>query len=130
MGNDDERPKKSWREIDRARESGQRREGTRERDERNDRSASYRAYKSQLDRLFDGGASRANDGGPSEDELGKLLDASDDKVVLDALDTIERMRGEGRLKRAAALKARLQTVLATNDHPEVQKKTRALLSQL
>ncbi|MEZ0314021.1 MAG: hypothetical protein ACAI38_19790 [Myxococcota bacterium] len=132
MGNDDgDRPKKSWREIDRARESG-RRDDSRERGGNvlgNERSAAYRAYKSQLDRLFDGGAKA---GAPKVDEaaIAAQLDSGDEALVLEALGTIERLHGEGTLKRAAALKARLKTVQATIDDPTIQNKARALLEKL
>ena len=132
MGNDGgERPKKSWREIDRARESG-RGDRSRERDDGplgNERSAAYRAYKSRLDRLFDGGASAA---APREDEdaIARQLDATDGAVVAAGLDALERLLGEGKLKRAAVLKARLKTVQVTIDDPVIQNKARALLEQL
>ncbi len=132
MGNDDgDRPKKSWREIDRARESG-RRDDERERGGNplgNERSAGYRAYKSQLDRLFDG-AAKPVASKEDEEAIARQLDSTDEAVVLEALASLERLLGEGKPKRAAALKARLKTVQATIDDPTIQKKARALLEQL
>ena len=50
----DDRPKKSWREIDQAREhGGARREPNRSQARPN--SQAYRSYKTQLGKLFDGG---------------------------------------------------------------------------
>ena len=54
---DDDRPKRSWREIDAMREkSGQRRDERASPSGRGERSQAYRSYKTQLNRLFDGGA--------------------------------------------------------------------------
>jgi hypothetical protein len=53
----DDRPKKSWREIDQAREKGTGREPRGDRSgERLQGSQAYRSYKTQLNKLFDGGA--------------------------------------------------------------------------
>jgi hypothetical protein len=53
----DDRPKKSWREIDQAREKGTTRDPRSDRgSERTQRSQAYRSYKTQLNKLFDGGA--------------------------------------------------------------------------
>jgi hypothetical protein len=51
----DERPKKSWRELDRARESGgsrSRRDPDARQRERTEASSAYKQYKTQLDKLF------------------------------------------------------------------------------
>ena len=58
MANDDDRPKKSWREIDSAKDKSSHRkeEGGGHRPERALRSQAYRAYKTQLNKLFDGGS--------------------------------------------------------------------------
>ena len=58
MSDDRERPRRSWREIDRMRDGATHpREGGRKgpSEERLRRSGAYRRYKSQLDKLFDGG---------------------------------------------------------------------------
>lgn len=126
----DERPKKSWREIDRARESGSRRDEKRGGGGVSDeRSAAYRAYKSQLDKLFDGGA-KAADTGADEDAIARQLDSSDEAVVSDGLAALERLLSEGKPKRAAALKARLKSVQTTIDEPKIRERARALLAHL
>ncbi|MEZ4273307.1 MAG: hypothetical protein R3C68_18270 [Myxococcota bacterium] len=57
MGTDEERPRKSWRELDRQRDkSGHRPEDrTSGRKSPAQESQGYRAYKTQLNKLFDGG---------------------------------------------------------------------------
>ena len=53
---DDDRPKRSWREIDQMREKGsQSRNARSSAGPKPERSQAYRSYKSQLNRLFDGG---------------------------------------------------------------------------
>jgi hypothetical protein len=57
----DDRPKKSWREIDSQRDKSTHRPGGAgggggQRPERLERSQAYRSYKTQLNKLFDGGA--------------------------------------------------------------------------
>ncbi len=60
MADDDDKPKRSWREIDQMRDkSAHRREGgggpSGAAQARLERSQAYRSYKTQLDKLFDGG---------------------------------------------------------------------------
>ena len=58
MANDDDKPKKSWREIDSAKDKSSHRKeegGSGNRPGRVERSQAYRAYKTQLNKLFDGG---------------------------------------------------------------------------
>lgn len=57
MGDDDnDKPKRSWREIDQMREKGgQRRDERPGSNPRVERSQAYRSYKTQLNKLFDGG---------------------------------------------------------------------------
>ncbi len=123
----DDRPKKSWREIDAAREkSAPRREPGAP--DKSDRSAAYRAYKSQLGKLFDSKANAPKDTKNQEEELAKLLEGSDETVVLQALQALLALQGP--LKRAASLKARLKTVQMTLDDPEIQAAVKALLVKL
>jgi hypothetical protein len=76
-------------------------------------------------------AFRAAHGFPEDEEvLGKLLDLSDEAIVLEAIETIDRLRGEGKLKRGSSFRARLDTVQMTLDDPKVQAAARALLRQL
>lgn len=82
----DDRPKKSWRDIDRSREKGrdgsERGPSARER-ERVEKSAAYSKYKSQLDKLFTPGGAALPESlrdklGPASPEAAhrrKLLDA-------------------------------------------------------
>lgn len=172
---DGDKPKKSWREIDQSREKGG--SGAPRSDpgaERRQSSQAYRSYKTQLNKLFDGGAlpealnqtlgdtsvaSGAKEKkaaiqailtavGPKdtkaavqryqtahgfpEDEgvLAKLLDLSDEAVVLQAIEKLTAMQAEGLLKRGASLKARLKTAEMTIDDPEVQRAARALWPKL
>lgn len=174
---DDERPKKSWRDLDRKRDQSSHRKDT-------DRGASpssmrensreYRAYKSQLDKMFDGGglpealkeklgetatgakakqrkellknltdaiksrdvikalrAYRAEFGFPEDEAaLAKLVDLDDDEIVLETLETFERLHSEGAIKRATSFKARLKTVKMTIDEPKVLALADRLLKKL
>jgi len=177
MADDDDKPKKSWREIDQAREkSSHRREGGGGggggRGVEN--TQAYRAYKTQLNKLFDGGglpaalkekleekgvgneskqkkdlaraivaatapaaikaaleAYRAAQGFPDDEEaLGKLLELDDVPVLLETLATLERLHGEGGLKRASSLKARIKTAQMTADSAKVTEAAKALLARL
>jgi hypothetical protein len=54
---DDDRPKKSWREIDQSKDSSKHHQTDRTadfKDERRQRSGAYRQYKAQLDKVFSG----------------------------------------------------------------------------
>ena len=174
----EEREKRSWKEIDQMRDGSvhrkePRREGGPSR--RDENSQAYRSYKSQLNKLFDGGgalpdalrqqleekgvaqdasrkktmtdaishgasakaviealqAYRAEYGFPENEEaLSKLLDLTDEAILLEAMRTIAMLNDGGRLKRANALKARLKTVEMTVDAPEVQEKAKELVRQL
>lgn len=174
---DDERPKKSWRELDRQRDqSGHRKDRTGEvrGTAMRENSREYRSYKSQLDKMFSGGglpdvlkeklaetdtgsgakkkkelleairaamksreivkalkAYRAEHGFPEDEEaLAKLVDLDDEKIVLEALQTLEQLHEDGRLKRGRSFKVRLKTVKMTIDEPKVQKLADALLKKL
>jgi hypothetical protein len=180
-GDDDDKPKRSWSEIDKMRDrSTHRREpgaggggGGRGRNLEN--TQAYRSYKTQLNKLFDGGglpealkskleekgvgleakrkkelasalssalapaairtalaAYRAEVGAfPDEEEaLGKLLELEDVPVLLETIATLDRLHGEGTLKRGASLKARLKTAQMTVDSPKVTEACRALLGKL
>ncbi|MBI5509919.1 MAG: hypothetical protein HY903_14280 [Deltaproteobacteria bacterium] len=175
---DDDRPKRSWREIDQMRDgSAHRKEPKRAGgpSPRGERSQAYRSYKSQLNKLFDGGgalpdalkqqleergvakdaskkktltdaivtastpkavlaaleAYKAEYGFPENEEvMAKLLDLSDQSIVLEAVRTIGLLKTGGRLKRPNALKARLKTLELTNDEPEVREAAKALAALL
>jgi len=86
--NDGERPKRSWREID------QMRDGSTHRKEPKsgggpaphvERSQAYRAYKSQLNKLFDGGGSLPDAIKQQLEEKGVAKDASRKKTMADAI---------------------------------------------
>jgi hypothetical protein len=179
-GDDDDKPKRSWSEIDKLRDkSSHRREsggggGGGGGGRKLENTQAYRSYKTQLNKLFDGGglpealkskledkgvgleakrkkelaagviaattpsairaaleAYRAEAGFPDEDEaLGKLLELEDVPVLLETIATIDRLHGEGVLKRGASLKARLKTAQMTVDSPKVTEACRALLTKL
>ena len=169
MAGDDDKPRKSWREIDQARESGRSGRGEHRDSGLKETSREYRNYKSKLNALFEGSgdadakgrvprresmidkpaarsivdavgpkaikealaAYRAEHGFPEDEEaLGKILDLSDEALVLEALSTVARLHGEGKLKRAAALKARIKTAQATIDDRDVQARAREVLALL
>jgi hypothetical protein len=173
-----EREKKSWREIDQARDGSQHRKEPRSAGgpaPRGENSQAYRSYKSQLNKLFDGGgalpevlqkqleekgvagdasrkrtltdaivnggtpkdvvaaleAYRAEYGFPiNEEALAKLLDLTDESILLEVIKTITMLKEGSRLKRANALKARLKTVEMTVDAPDVQALARDLARKL
>lgn len=172
----DDRPKKSWREIDQSREKGTSRSERPDRGaDRLQKSQAYRNYKSQLNKLFDGGgvlpealATKLGDTGvaseakqrkdalaailaaqkpkdvkaavkayetvfgfPDDEEaLGKILDLSDEDLVMRALQTLSQLNAAGPLKRASSLKARLKTVQISMDDPEIVSAAKALLNLL
>ena len=174
---DGDRPKKSWKEIDQMRDGSSRGRGDKARpgESRRQNSSEYRSYKSQLNRLFDGGglpdalkeklgdddefleqakarkaardailkartakdvhvalaAFREAHGFPEHEEvLAKLLDLEDEDVILETIQTIDRLLGEGQLSKASSLKARLKTVHMMIDEPEIQDAAKALLRKL
>jgi hypothetical protein len=175
---DRERPKKSWREIDQMRDHSTHRKEPRPGEgpaRRGEHSQAYRAYKSQLTKLFDGGgalpdalqkqleekgvaedasrkktmtdaiiqattpvsvvaalaAYKAEYGFPEHEEaLSKLLDLTDEAILLDTIRTVSTLKVAGRLRRSNALKARLKTVQMTVDAPEVQRALGDLIRQL
>ncbi|AKU92212.1 hypothetical protein [Vulgatibacter incomptus] len=105
-GDDDgNRPKKSWREIDRMRgqsrhTGGERPDHSRERLER---SQAYREYKSSLDRFFEGGASSAPEG------LRGILDPTGAKTArTKAIEAIQKASAEDRKKWAELVTAFVQ----------------------
>lgn len=174
--NDDDRPKKSWREIDQSREKGAgSRSGTQGPSPRHERSQAYRSYKTQLNKLFDGGgvlpealqtklgdsgvasdakarkealaalaaaatpkalraalqAFEAAHGFPEDEEvLAKIIDLGGEAMVLKAIETLAALQREGRLKRAASLKARLKTAHMTHDDPDLRSAAAELLGKL
>lgn len=92
----DDRPKKSWREIDQMRSKGgsRRRDDTEFRRDRASKTAAYSAYKSQLDKLFTpGGAAlpehmRAKLGPQSEES----------KALREATENLKNNPGEDSLR--------------------------------
>lgn len=102
-GDDDERPRKSWREIDRMRDRSRHTPGSGRSDraqERLERSHAYRQYKSNLDKFFEGGLADAPDG------LKGLLDPSGEKSArARAIEEIQKASAEDRRKWAELVKA-------------------------
>jgi len=179
MADDDDKPKRSWREIDQMRDhSSHRREGGGGGGGKGGRGVegtqAYRAYKTQLNKLFDGGglpdalkekleekgvgteakqkkeltraivaatapaaikaaleAHRASFGFPDDEEaLGKLLELDDVPVLLETLASLDRLHGEGGLRRASSLKARIKTAQMTADSAKVTDAAKVLLGKL
>ncbi|HWV39772.1 MAG TPA: hypothetical protein VN033_14980 [Vulgatibacter sp.] len=99
---DSNRPKRSWREIDRLR-SGARRGSSGERPgsrERLERSQAYREYKSNLDKFFEGGVTAAPEG------LRGLLDPTGAKSArAKAIQEIQKASAEDRRRWAELVKA-------------------------
>jgi len=175
---DSDRPKKSWRERDaqRGKSAHHGRDGQSSYQERkNSNSQAYRSYKTQLNKLFDGGAlpevlkDKLGDTAvgsssknrkealkalkeaktpkarlkelqafreefefPKDEEvLGLLLELDDEpQIVVEALNTISELHGEGGLKRASSLKGRIKTAQMTVDDDDVFAAAKALLKKL
>ncbi len=107
-GDDEDRPKKSWREIDAQRDkSGHRSEEPKGRGKpgRIERSQAYRSYKTQLDKLFSGGAlpealkEKLGDGGIAVEAKARkaaaelILAATSPKAIEAALAAYEGQHG-------------------------------------
>jgi len=106
---DSDRPKKSWREIDQQRDGSSHRKDPQgpspARQERLERSAAYRNYKTQLNRLFDGGAlpetlkEKLADAGVGADakrrkeDAERIAAATSTRDVLAALETYRAAHG-------------------------------------
>jgi len=135
---DDDRPKRSWRDIDRARgrsrhTSGDKPDYAREKLER---SQAYREYKSNLDKFFSGGAGAAPEG------LRGLLDPTGAKSArAKDLEALQKASAEDRGKWAELAKAFVEkhelpadpyllTELAGHPSEEVAAKAVATLRQL
>lgn len=101
-GDGGDKPKKSWRDIDRARgrsahTSSDRPDHARERLER---SQAYREYKSNLDKFFTGGVGAAPEG------LRGILDPSGEKSArAQAIEEIQKASAEDRRRWADLVKA-------------------------
>lgn len=109
----DDRPKKSWRELDRQRESGggsaRRRDPTERNRERASKTQAYSAYKSQLDKLFTPGGAQL-----PEHMREKLGPQSDDAKARRALlEALTKAPGE------ASLRALLEAGEALPEEPRL-----------
>ena len=175
-GHDDDRPKKSWREIDAGRnKSAQHGGGGGSKPDRMANSQAYRSYKTQLNKLFDGGAElpdalkeklqdsgmveaakakkaatekvmeamsprklrkafkayRAEYGFPEEPGmLNKLLESDDEDLLVEVMETVDRLIAADELKVGPALKARIKSAMILVDAPEVQTLGSELLKKL
>ena len=98
MGNDD-RPKKSWREIDKARDTSQHRKDDRGRDGgfRKTGPRSQKSYRAALDRLFDSGKI----GDLVEDKTGEKRSTKDDDNRFRALRKLKEAVGRDAISKAA-----------------------------
>lgn len=152
----DEKPKKSWREIDKMRDrsGGSSRRDARDR-ERFESSTGYTKYKTNLDRLFSQGLTQA----PEQDEeqkklyaiedskafyaaaseylkthalpddprvLDRLLTHPDEDVQEKALTRLEELHKAGALKVPPALSQRLQSVEIDSGDPRIRKRAAEL----
>ncbi len=94
----DEKPKKSWKEIDAQRDrsggGGKRRDPDETARERASRSAAYSKYKSQLDKLFKPGGAELPEA--MRDKLGPT--SEDDKKARVAADALRKDPGEDTLR--------------------------------
>ncbi len=99
---DGDRPRKSWREIDKARDSSRSRSSGGERPgsrDRLERSQAYREYKSSLDRFFSGS-------GSAPEGLKGLLDPTGAKSArTKAVEEIQKASAEDRRRWAELVKA-------------------------
>ena len=152
----DDKPKKSWREIDKMRDRG----GSSKRDARDrekfESSTGYTKYKTNLDRLFSGGLAGAP---PEQDEeqkklyaiedpkafyaaateflkshplpedprvLDRLLTHPDEDVQDKALTRLEELHKAGTLKVPPALSQRLASVEIDSGDPRIRKRAAEL----
>ena len=102
-GDDDEKPRKSWREIDRMRGRSRHVSSSDRSDraqERLERSQAYRAYKANLDKFFEGGVGAAPEG------LKALLDPTGEKSArAKAIEEIQKASAEDRRRWSELVKA-------------------------
>lgn len=127
---DDERPRKSWREIDRQKDrSTHRREEKPGADERRKKPQQLKSYRAQLDRLFDSGKIAdlvAMKGGGGEAEpnenriklLARIRDAIDRDAVTQAVDEYVARFGE--------LPADLETLGRVLEHRDPARQLEAM----
>jgi hypothetical protein len=128
MAQNDDRPKLSFSDLDRLRRENKFRDKSSPREDKLAKSNEYRAYKSQLNKLFDSKTSVQVTA--DEEALGKALDSADVSVVLEALRTLTALAKDKGLKRAASLRVRLKTVLISVDDDAVEDAAKALLELL
>jgi hypothetical protein len=106
MGDDDDRPKKSWREIDAGRDRGGLKK-KRDPEERSrvkaEKSAAYSKYKSQLDKLFTPGLASLPES--MREKLGPT--SPEAKARKDALDALRASPNEETLARCLESGAQL-----------------------
>jgi hypothetical protein len=107
VGGDDDRPKKSWREIDASRDRSGGAQKKRDPDEKGrakvEKSAAYSKYKSQLDKLFTpGGASLPES---MREKLGPT--SPEAKAIKEASEALRASPGEDTLARCLELGASL-----------------------
>ena len=175
MSGDDDRPKKSFSELDKMRQN--KRHGGQ--DSRGpgklERTQAYKNYKTQLNKLFDGTgelpealkskledagvaeaakerqeaaqkvlealsprklrkafkAYRADYGFPDDEPmLNKLLESDDEDLLVEVLETMDRLLSEGLFKGGPALKARIQSAQILVDDPAVKKAGDQLIAKI
>ena len=76
-------------------------------------------------------AYRAEYGFPEEPALlNKLLESDDEDLLIETMETVERLFDAGELKAGSALKARIKSAMILVDAPEVQNLGNSLLKKL
>tara|TARA_B100001964_G_C13959599_1_gene477062 strand:- start:125 stop:655 length:531 start_codon:yes stop_codon:yes gene_type:complete len=175
MSRDDDRSKKSFSELDKMRQNN-RHGGDQQRGPgKLERTRAYKDYKTQLNKLFDGGgelpealkskledsgvaeaakerqeaaekvleamsprklrkafkAYRAEHGFPDDERmLNKLLESDDEDLLVEVLDTMDRLLSEGLFKGGPALKARIESAQILVDDPAVKKAGDQLIAKI
>jgi hypothetical protein len=122
-----DREKKSWREIDQQRDKSEHRRGGSPKGERLPRaeSQSYRAYKSQLDKLFDGGGvpdalkQRMEEAGIGKDKKARAAAA---KTIIGAAKQADKLEALNVYREAHGFPVEeevLAVLLDLDDEPDV-----------
>lgn len=123
----EERDKKSWREIDQQRDKSEHRrdDGPKRARQPKAESQAYRAYKSQLDKLFDGGGvpdalkQRMDEAGIGKDKKARKAAA---KAITDAVKPADRLSALNAYREAHGFPIEedvLAVLLDLDDEPEV-----------
>ena len=124
----DDKPKRSWREIDRKRDIKQSRDNEPKTFQGNDTSHAYRAYKSKLNQLFNT-VTAAPETKPEVAYL-KALEDNDKAAVVAALIGFLELQQKGELKASPSLKAKIRAAQMNLDDADVDHLVMELLQVL